>query len=526
MLRGIFLLFLSLSLVLSNFYFSTSTVSAKKRSNSSIVNISDDDSNKPEYLQIDATFDDLLISNIKSYSQKSNKGKGTGKVKLKLKTKKETNKDIELNAQLLKVDEFGGLITIHEKQIFKGKKEKDQDLTEYFSFDSLEDGQYEINFDAKSIQSDEEVWGANKKIYFTINNNVITNGWNIVEGDESPSESGSDASYTTGNVSPNSTTTISGTYKFYDRTNSSQVLKYAKVKLQYKDNLYIYRDIATTYTDSYGKWSITFTVPSNLADNKLMLKVYAYSENGGYARVWNTSKIPYSYYYLVPDGFASGNIGSLYTGTKTTTNRKAIWLYDDIIRTKNRLASWKDPGAATAIWQIGYNPGTYYTYGNNIYLSEIDANSPDTIIHELGHNYMYNLYSGWYPPTNCPSPHYIDGKSEKGCAWSEGWADFLPLYINNSSYYHWGDGTSLNLENTSNFDDYGDLVEGRVAGSLWDMYDVGAEGSDNVSNTFTKIYNAMYSQNIPDFSGYWSNWIRLGYSSDAKNALTQNGINY
>ncbi|MCM3666110.1 hypothetical protein M3204_16955 [Mesobacillus subterraneus] len=148
-----------------------------------------------------------------------------------------------------------------------------------------------------------------------------------------------------------------------------------------------------------------------------------------------------------------------------------------------------------------------------------------TAIHELGHNYMYNLYGGNYPPTDCSSGHWNDGESEPGCAWSEGWGHFLALYMNNSPVYTYTDGSTWNAENTTGYPT-GDDCEGRVAGALWDVYDNVNDGYDTYTYSFSSIYKAMYYTVNDTLKGWWNDWVANGYSSYAKNCLRQNSIIY
>lgn len=85
------------------------------------------------------------------------------------------------------------------------------------------------------------------------------------------------------------------------------------------------------------------------------------------------------------------------------------------------------------------------------------------------------------------------------CAWSEGWADFLPLLVNNDPCFEWargpcgaGGGAFENLEVRSRNDmppafPWGDRVEGRIAGALYDLFDNNNEGFDSAAFGFDPI---------------------------------------
>jgi hypothetical protein len=126
---------------------------------------------------------------------------------------------------------------------------------------------------------------------------------------------------------------------------------------------------------------------------------------------------------------------------------------------------------------------------------------------------MYNRY-GYFPTSNCPSPHYIQKLSAAGCGWTEGWANFYAMAVLNDPYYRWSSGGSINLETptwfTSGWDD-GASVEGRVAGALWDLKDATNDGYDVYSDGFNNIWATFYNQSDNNFSEFWSAWQARGY---------------
>jgi hypothetical protein len=106
------------------------------------------------------------------------------------------------------------------------------------------------------------------------------------------------------------------------------------------------------------------------------------------------------------------------------------------------------------------------------------------------------------------------------CAWTEGWANFFLLAVNGDQCYNFGpnpcQGTAdtdyYNLEAHSRADrdqvkfPWGDTVEGRVAGALYDLYDSNNEGFDRISTNFYHIaYFALGGTQITSFYDFWSN---------------------
>lgn len=295
------------------------------------------------------------------------------------------------------------------------------------------------------------------------------------------------------------TNTISGKWQYEGSTTGvNYPMKKAKVVVEYQDQYFIWNNIGTTYTDDNGNWSLTYTEPSY----RQKIRVWAYSENPTFGKIQDNSNTTYSAILQLGTEYYGGPIG---TWVLTGFNKEAFWLFNNLEKTYSKLASLKNPGTATIVWYLGSTEWPHYTHGGKIYLNQDSPRSDFTIIHELGHNYMYNLYGNWYPPTSCPSPHYVNQSSEAGCAWTEGWASFLALYVNNSPIYKWADGSTENYENknssTSGWDS-GDTVEGRVVGALWDLYDSVNDGLDTRSYTFSAIYYVMYSQKSKNFSEY------------------------
>jgi hypothetical protein len=218
------------------------------------------------------------------------------------------------------------------------------------------------------------------------------------------------------------------------------------------------------------------------------------------------------------------DIGS-WVSTNGSTYERAYWVQRDLSDTWRYIwfgtGSTQSPqetsGPSTVEWKIDSTHGDHYHRGGNIQLTGAGPLSSTLVGHEYGHNIMYTVYGNWMPTTYCPSPHYVQLSSHVNCAWTEGWANFLPLAVNNEPVYYWASGSSLNLENptwgTSGWDE-GDDVEGRVAGALWDILDTNNEGDDQYSDGgVVNIWDTLYHQNDNNFSQYWSAWKSRGHNN-------------
>ncbi|PXF55244.1 MAG: hypothetical protein C4B59_17530, partial [Candidatus Methanogaster sp.] len=220
------------------------------------------------------------------------------------------------------------------------------------------------------------------------------------------------------------------------------------------------------------------------------------------------------------------------------TQYKAWWVYDTLCDGWGYLSDTVSYGmtGVTVYWQWGhdadYGTGIDNTHWSNIlsqnpgpfiYLDGMkrsgdgggSANDPDTIIHEYGHCVMYKVFEEDYPPNDCSQGHYMNGISEPGCAWTEGWAHFMPLavfddkYFTDTTYFPDFFGTdTINLETRNgklNFPD-GDSCEGNVAAALWDIYDDHDEMYDRLTDNFNNIWHVLKEQDQTGNEGNFSDF--------------------
>ncbi len=189
----------------------------------------------------------------------------------------------------------------------------------------------------------------------------------------------------------------------------------------------------------------------------------------------------------VADG-ANRSFGNLQPGNNIHRGIRAFHAID-------RFWKWgKDPSGNCFDWGetscrqmvINWTPtstdGTYYSgSANDIHLAAADPDSDHTTIHEGTHAVMDDVYNDNYPAAPNCNPHTVQGASSQGCAWSEGFAEYVPAAVLNDPFYRWASGASLNLETptwgTATWG-AGDTVEGRVAGSMIDIADSAKAATD------------------------------------------------
>ena len=178
----------------------------------------------------------------------------------------------------------------------------------------------------------------------------------------------------------------------------------------------------------------------------------------------------------------------------------------------------------------------YYTSTHEIHIAtENYTKALDVVQHEYGHAVMHSAYSYYWPNTYCPSPHYINRYSHPNCAWTEGWADSFPLMVQSygrweDPVFEWGTGAQINLETptwgTPGWDN-GEGVEGRVAGSLWDIFDSTNDGYDTFTDGFLNIWDVVSTQTDNNFAEFWDAWKAKGHNIPKANAaIFQNTIDY
>lgn len=133
--------------------------------------------------------------------------------------------------------------------------------------------------------------------------------------------------------------------------------------------------------------------------------------------------------------------------------------------------------------------------------------------------------------------HNLFSQEDVNCAWSEGWADFLPMPVNGDPCYDWGRGPcgadggqfeNLEMPTWGDGRPQGDIVEGRVAGALYDLFDNANEGFESATFGFALIASIVFQSPHEDrFSAFWDNWKASGQNKHhAVRAIWQNTIDY
>ncbi|HSH00902.1 MAG TPA: hypothetical protein VLL52_00195 [Anaerolineae bacterium] len=324
--------------------------------------------------------------------------------------------------------------------------------------------------------------------------------------------------------------TITGSWHYFDRDDNYRVIREQLVEIVRGDNG---DHLKWCYTNVNGDFSCgPFTNPGSAGVRAIIHTYTIYNPNDDKLIVKNPdySGVDPSNSFRVQTGVQSFSDGTHSIGTWHVNNdssyERAYWTHRDLVDTWRFIVfngdiSGATPGPSTVLWKPDSTDGAYYN--GQVHLRGEDPLSDTVVIHEYAHNIMDNVYSSYPSTPNC-NPHTIQGTSSAGCAWSEGWAEFIPSVVNNDPTYRWASGASLNLENptweTFGWDD-GDDVEGRVAGSLWDMYDNANEDDDQYteSDDFAPFWDIFYNQDDANFYWHWQAWLAYGYDNSSAGPL-------
>ncbi|OLR93171.1 hypothetical protein [Actinokineospora bangkokensis] len=245
----------------------------------------------------------------------------------------------------------------------------------------------------------------------------------------------------------------------------------------------------TGATAADGSYAVCF------ASNSALYQVWVeFSTDSALWRVTNNAGTAvYTVSTAAKTNVASGSDATFGSTAPTSTTMRAWHAYDAV----NKL--WAIHGSSpcwtslqttncrklTLHWQPGSTDGTYFNNqvpvaSRYVALADADPDSEHLVLHESGHGLMDMLYAGWWPTSDCPSPHYLRAKTGVSCAWTEGFANALAGYAMGDGMFFWPNGASINLMTTTPYNpngpadntnvEDGDQVECRVAGALIDLW--------------------------------------------------------
>ena len=156
-------------------------------------------------------------------------------------------------------------------------------------------------------------------------------------------------------------------------------------------------------------------------------------------RVRNTPTSNRAYEFMRPYSLdQTGNIGLGNLKPGDANGMRPVQAFDAVNQFWRWLPSscWDANDAAADCRQIVINwtptstDGTYYSLPyNDVHLAAADPDSRHTVIHEAAHAVMDDVNEDvLFDRTNC-NPHRIEKVSSPGCAWTEGFAEWVPASV-------------------------------------------------------------------------------------------------
>jgi len=336
-------------------------------------------------------------------------------------------------------------------------------------------------------------------------------------------------------------TRVAGSWVYQDQTGAWRSSRNMQVQV-WDDDVFNDSLLAVGVTNGSGAYNICFDSQSEGWPDTGRADIYVkfVAENSQW-RVQRGGN-PLSWQTGVTNDVATGstlNLGSLTTGDAAL--HRGLHAFDAAndawqwIPKPNNLCFDQDDATCRQLrinWAPDSTDGTYYSLGNNdVHLAADDPNAPMTVVHEIGHAVMDDVYNDAFPSAPNCNPHSIQGASSTGCAWTEGWAEWFPATVYNDPFYRWPNGASLNLESAGwgNGWSNGDATEGRVAGALIDLTDSANESPwDRVSEGPRPIWDLFMNNVTGTFGQFWSQRAASGgnVSQSALATLFNNTIDY
>ena len=336
-------------------------------------------------------------------------------------------------------------------------------------------------------------------------------------------------------ASPGGTACAKGTFSFTDQNGARKPALGWVVEVIDADSSGGNDRLASAFVGWSGEYNLCFNNGDEDGSGQdIFVQFWA---DAGDWRVVQTGVAAYHFWSATKNNVADGSTSNFGGLQPSATFMRSAWAFDAVFAAWQATPDpcWDTRGTCRAIvilWTPDSTDGTYYDRStNDVHLKADDPKSAFTVVHEATHSIMDDVYDDNMPSAPSCNPHQIKRVSSAGCAWVEGFAEWLPAVVFNDPSYRWPDGSSLNLENpswsTAGWDD-GDTVEGRVAGALIDLWDSNNEGDDALSEGMNNIWSTFQRHNSANFAAFWKDRGTDGFTvgNNALGALYQSSIDY
>lgn len=322
--------------------------------------------------------------------------------------------------------------------------------------------------------------------------------------------------------------TVTGRFLYVDADGVTRPVMWATVEVWDADAL-LDDYLGDALTDRDGWFSAG---PFENADGFGTLDVYVRVLAGsGAARINEPSGTIYDAYTATRENVPSGPL-DLGEWQMPASEMGAWRIYENVLAGWDYLANASGVNYNTpyvvVLFPSDDGPYSHYHRGGEIHFPDDgSADKPDIVIHEYAHHVMYVAYGNWFPPDPCAGQsHQIWNHSNPRCAWTEGWAAFLPLAVSGDSMYTSTTPlTSGDLEAPPSWWFETDDVEGRVAAALYDILD--PANDDPAAQGFVPIWQTLVAQRMSAFAEFWEAWKADGRETHTVvKAIHLNTIDY
>jgi hypothetical protein len=325
---------------------------------------------------------------------------------------------------------------------------------------------------------------------------------------------------------------VTGTWNYTDKDGYGRPGISWQVQVWDRDPTYGDQLVAIGLTGWSGEYDLCFTTgyrPPNVF-------VQFVADNGAW-RVMEPIWGPYHFWSGVVSNVADGttiDFGWLQPGSWIWMRGAAAFAATQVTWNNLPGACWDMVGPCRTVtinWAADSTDGTYYSPGgDDVHLAANDPDSAITVSHEVSHSIMDDVYDDNLPSAPNCNPHSIQGTSSAGCAWVEGFAEWVPATVFNDPTFRWPNGAALDLEGPTwgNGWGEGDTTEGRVAGALIDLTDANNEGTDRFSEGIYNLWLTFQYHDSATFSAFWASRAADGFDvgNNALGSLYQNTIDY
>lgn len=209
--------------------------------------------------------------------------------------------------------------------------------------------------------------------------------------------------------------TVNGTLTYQDRDGSTKPGSFTRAWLYEYDNG-TSDPLAVANTDGNGYFSFAPVLnwdddgdadPANRSlDLYIVFEAIYYDSGSSYRQVTELNGYRYIWDTQISHNVSSGplNKSAHISAYYYPDSMFAMWLFQDIRR------AWQfvygntnpliDPGSVTVRWENGHdcddanNPSqcnSYFSPNTNVFISDQRKESADTVVHEIAHNYKYNI---------------------------------------------------------------------------------------------------------------------------------------